>query len=73
MQVVSSITIMPPDPAMLPAAMRESKSMATSISSAVRILAEIPPGMTALSLFPLRTPPAAFSISSLSVTPTGAS
>ena len=44
----------------------------TSISSAVRILAEMPPGMTALSLLPSRTPPA-FSISSLRVMPTGSS
>ena len=49
MQVVSSMTITPPEPAMLPAAMRELKSMATSISSALRIFAEMPPGMTALS------------------------
>ena len=72
MQVVSSITITPPDPAMLPAAMRESKSMATSISSAVRILAEMPPGMTAFSRLPSRTPPAV-AISSRSVMLTGAS
>ena len=66
------MTITPPDPAMLPAAIKESKSMATSTSSAVKILAEIPPGMTALSLFPSRMPPA-FSINSFRVTLTGSS
>ena len=73
MQVVSSMTITPPEPAMLPASRRESKSMATSISSAVRILAEIPPGTTAFSLLPSRTPRAAFSMSSLKGVPTDAS
>ncbi len=58
MQVVSSITITPPEPAMVPAAISESKSMRTSISSAVSTLAEIPPGMTALSFRPPRTPSA---------------
>ena len=56
MHVVSSITITPPEPAMVPAAISESKSMPTSISSAVSTFAEIPPGMTALSFPPPRTP-----------------
>ncbi len=73
MHVVSSITMTPPEPAMEPAAMRESKSMRTSIWSAVRTFAEMPPGITALSFRPPRTPWAWFSMSSRSVTPTGAS
>ena len=40
----------------MPAAISESKSMRTSISSAVSTFAEIPPGMTALSFRPPRTP-----------------
>ena len=42
---------------MVPAAFRPSASMVTSISSAVRIGAEEPPGTTALSLRPSRMPP----------------
>ena len=56
MLVVSSITITPPDPAMEPAALSDSKSIPTSISAAVSTFAEMPPGMTALSVPPLRTP-----------------
>ena len=52
MQAVSSITITPPEPAIVPAAIKASKSMPTSISSAVSTFAEMPPGMTALSLRP---------------------
>ena len=56
MLALSSITMTPPEPAIVPAACSESKSIATSISSAVSTLAEIPPGITALSVCPRRTP-----------------
>ena len=73
MLALSSITITPPEPAIVPAASSESKSIATSISSAVSTFADIPPGITALRLCPRRTPCAWRSISSRSVIPTGAS
>ena len=72
MHVVSSITTTPAEPAIVPAFLRPSTSMVTSIWSAVRIGADEPPGTTALSRRPFGTPPAR-SMSSRSVMPTDAS
>ena len=58
MQVVSSITMTPAEPAIVPAFRRPSTSIVTSISSARRIGADDPPGTTAFSRRPGRTPPA---------------
>jgi len=63
MQVESSKTMMPPEPAMVPAALSASNSSETSISAAVRTGAEEPPGMTALTLRPPTTPPQSSSMS----------
>ena len=57
MQVLSSMTITPADPSMLPALAMESKSSRTSTWSAVSTGVEDPPGTMALSLRPGRTPP----------------
>ena len=46
MQVESSMTMTPPEPAMVPAALRASNSSETSISLAASTGAEEPPGMT---------------------------
>src|SRR5215813_7146388 len=62
----------PAEPIMLPTFLSPSTSMVTSISSAVRIAAEPPPGTTALSRPVPLTPPAC-SISCRSVIDTGAS
>jgi len=47
----------PPDPAMVPAALRASNSLETSISSAVSTGEELPPGMTAFTFRPPTIPP----------------
>ena len=52
------MTIVPAEPSMLPALATDSKSIATSISSAVSTGVEEPPGTTARSLRPLGMPPA---------------
>ena len=57
MQADSSKTMMPPEPAMVPAALRASNSSETSISLAASTGAEEPPGMTAFTLRPPRIPP----------------
>ena len=59
MSVVSSITMIAAEPSIDFAAATPSKSMGRfSISFAVRIAADAPPGMTALSFRPPFTPPA---------------
>src|SRR5688572_32846799 len=55
---LSSRTITPAEPIIEPAALRPSTSMTTSISSAVRIGAEPPPGTTAFRRPEWLTPPA---------------
>src|SRR5262245_37765239 len=72
MDTLSSMTITPAEPIIVPAFLRPSTSIVTSISSAVRIAAEPPPGTTALSRPVPLTPPAR-SISCRSVIDTGAS
>ena len=57
MQVVSSITMMPAEPSSDPALATESKSIGTSISSAVNTGTDEPPGITAFSLRPPGMPP----------------
>ncbi len=57
MQVLSSMTMMPAEPSRDPALATESKSMATSISSAVNTGTEEPPGITAFSFRPPGIPP----------------
>ena len=57
MQAESSMTMTPPEPAMLPAFLRASNSQATSSSSAPSTGADEPPGMTALILRPGKGPP----------------
>src|SRR5215470_10839737 len=69
---LSSITITPAEPTIVPAFLRPSTSIVTSISSAVRIAAEPPPGTTPLSR-PVPLTPPALSMSSRSVIDTGAS
>ena len=56
MQVESSITIVPAEPSIEPALAIASKSIATSISSAVSTGVDEPPGTTAFSLRPSRMP-----------------
>src|SRR3989304_3936337 len=73
METVSSMTITPAEPAMVPASLRPSTSTVTSISSAVRRAAEEPPGTTALSLRPWGTPPACSYTNWRRVTDTGSS
>src|SRR5205823_12422639 len=58
MDTLSSMTTTPAEPIMEPAALSPSTSMATSISSAVRMAAEPPPGTTAFSRPVPLTPPA---------------
>ena len=58
MQVSSSMTMMPHEPSSEPALATESKSIATSISSAVKTGTDEPPGMTAFSCLPFGMPPA---------------
>ena len=57
-ETVSSMTTTPAEPIMEPALRRPSTSMVTSISSALRMGAEEPPGTTALSRPLPATPPA---------------
>ena len=54
MQVSSSMITVPPEPSIEPILATESKSMATSISSAVSSGQELPPGITAFSFLPPR-------------------
>ena len=63
MSAVSSSTMTPPAPRKVPLARGPSKSMGVSSSSAVMTGVDTPPGMTALSLRPPLTPPAAAKIS----------
>ena len=56
MQTESSITMVPAEPSMDPPLAMESKSMATSISSAVSIGVEDPPGITQRSFRPSSSP-----------------
>src|SRR5437870_13038072 len=58
MDTLSSMTTTPAEPIIEPAVLSPSPSMATSISSAVRIAADPPPGTTAFSLPVWLTPPA---------------
>jgi len=67
MHVVSSSTMMPAEPRSEPAFCTPSKLAGTSRSLGRRIGTEDPPGMTALSVRPSRTPPARSSMSSRSV------
>ena len=62
MQVVSSITITPAEPAIEPAAASASGAHRMSSASGPRIGDEAPPGITALSARPPGTPPASSSI-----------
>jgi hypothetical protein len=73
MQVVSSMTMTPAEPSIEPAFTTESKSIATSHSSALSTGTEDPPGMTAFSLRPFHTPPPCSSIICLSGVPIGSS
>jgi hypothetical protein len=57
MDTVSSITMTPAEPIMEPLLLGPSASMGMSISSAVRMAAEEPPGTTPLSWRPPRMPP----------------
>src|SRR5439155_819870 len=70
---VSSITITPAEPAIVPALRSPSTSIVTSISSARRIAADAPPGTTALSRPLPVTPPASSSMSRRRVIATEAS
>jgi hypothetical protein len=72
-ETVSSMTTTPAEPIMVPALRRPSTSMVTSISSALRMGAEEPPGTTAFSRPLPATPPAWSSMSWRRVTETGAS
>jgi len=56
MQAESSMTMTPPEPAMVCLVLRASNSSATSSSSAVSTGAEEPPGMTAFTLRPAGRP-----------------
>ena len=57
MQVLSSMTMTPPEPAMEPRSRMESKSMGQSRSFSVSMGALEPPGMMALIFRPLGVPP----------------
>ena len=67
MHVVSSSTMMPADPRSDPAFCTPSKLACVSSWSGRRIGTDEPPGITAFSVRPGRTPPACPSISSRSV------
>ena len=71
-ETVSSKTMTPAEPAIVPALRRPSTSMTTSISCAARIGADEPPGTTPLSR-PLPLTPPARSMSSRSVIATDSS
>ncbi len=58
MHVVSSITIMAAEPSIDPALATPSKLAGASIADGSRTGVEDPPGMTAFSWRPPRTPPA---------------
>src|SRR6266850_1282388 len=72
MDTLPSMTMTPAEPIMEPATLSPSTSMATSISSAVRMAAEPPPGTTAFSR-PVPLTPPAVSINCRRVIDTGAS
>ena len=57
MQTESSMTMTPPEPDMVPAALMASGSRETSISSPRSTGEEEPPGMTAFTGRPLAVPP----------------
>ena len=64
MHVPSAMTMMPPEPSMLPACCSDgASSVRVSISPAVSTGVELPPGMTALSGLPPRMPPASSKMS----------
>ena len=74
MQQRSSIAITAAEPIAVPAAVIESKSRVTcSISSAVRITVDEPPGITAFSFRPPGMPPPSPKMSSFSGNPCGSS
>ena len=62
MQVESSITMTPAEPAIVPAAASASGAHRRSSASGPRIGDEAPPGITALRLRPAGTPPPSSSI-----------
>src|SRR4029453_14356186 len=72
MDTLSSMTTTPAEPIMEPAPLSPSPSIVTSISSAVRIAADPPPGTTAFSR-PVPLTPPAVSINRRRVIDTGAS
>src|SRR4029450_11786636 len=72
MDTLSSMTMTPAEPIMEPAALSPSTSIVTSISSAVRIAADPPPG-TPPSRGPVPLPPPPVSINRRRVIDTGAS
>ena len=57
MQTSSAMTTIPADPSMEPIRARWSKSRGTSISSAVKTAAELPPGITAFNFLSPAIPP----------------
>ena len=73
MQVVSSITMMPPVPSMVWRSRRDSLAMGTSSWPAGRIGMDMPPGITPLTLRPPGTPPACSKTISESGVPRGSS
>ncbi len=73
MSVVSSRTTTPPEPSMLFAFARVSKSIAMSHSSAFRTGQDEPPGTTAFSFLPPRTPPPTSLIMRIRLKPIGSS
>src|SRR5207248_8432484 len=72
-ETLSSMTMTPAEPIIEPTFLSPSTSIGTSISSAVRMAAEPPPGTTALSRPLALTPPARSWMSERSVTATDAS
>ena len=73
MQVVSSITMIPPVPSMVLRSRRNSLAMRTSSSPAGRIGMDMPPGITPLTLRPWGTPRACSKTISSSGVPSGSS
>ncbi len=73
MQVVSSITMMPPVPSMVLRSRRNSLAMGTSSWPAGRIGIDMPPGITPFTLRPSGTPPACSKTISSRRVPSGSS
>jgi len=64
MQVPSAITMIAPEPSMLPTLVMDSgSSVRFSTSAGVRMGVELPPGITAFKALPPRMPPASSKIS----------